>query len=125
MQTQRNLMKKLLALLFITLTLYAAEPVQYGAYYGDIKVKINNYNTYSENDVSSAGKVYLYKQKKEMVNYIYETKIAHIKSGLEAAKELAIKNKNAYFAIDNLTHQVVISENSVVVMSNYNVLAFD
>jgi len=118
-------MKKILLGIVIAINLFANEPLQYGAYYGNIKEKISNYNSYTENDVSSAGNVYLYKQKKETVNYIYETKIQHITSGLKAAKEFAILKKLKYFAIDNVTHQVVISENKVVVMTNYNVLAFD
>lgn len=105
--------------------LFAGDPQQYGAYYGNIKVKINNYNSYAENDVSSAGKLYLYKQKKDTVNYIYETKVKHITSGLEAAKKFAVKKGSKYFAIDHVTHQVSITENQVIVMTNYNVLAFD
>jgi len=105
--------------------LFAGEPQQYGAYYGDIKVKVNNYNSYAENDVSSAGNLYLYKQKKDTVNYIYETKVKHITSGLKTAKKFAIKKGSKYFAIDNVTHQVIITDNQVVVMTHYNVLAFD
>ena len=118
-------MKKILFGIIITISLFASDPIQYGAYYGDIKIKMNNYNNYPENDVSSAGNVYLYKQKKDTVNYIYETKVKHITSGLKAAKEFAIEKKAKYFAIDNITHEVILGENKVVVMTNYNVLTFD
>ena len=118
-------MKKALLIALIVLSVYAEEPQQYGAYYGNIKVTINNYNSYSENDVSSAGNVYLYKQNKDMVDYIYETKLQHIKNGLAAAKKYAVKNKSKYFAIDHVTNEVSITENKVVVMTNYNVLSFD
>ncbi len=118
-------MKKVLLGIIIAISLFASEPIQYGAYYGNIKVKINNYNSYTENDASSAGMLYLYKQKKDEVNYIYETKIQHITSGLAAAKKYAIKNKNKYFAIDHVTHRVIVTENKVIVLTNYNVLSFD
>ena len=118
-------MKKILWGIMVAGSLFAAEPLQYGAYYGDIKVKVNNYNSYAENDVSSAGKLFLYKQKKDTVNYIYETKVKHITSGLEAAKKFAIKKSSKYFAIDNVTHQVIVTDNQVIITTNYNVLAFD
>jgi len=118
-------MKRILLGMVIAINLFASEPLQYGAYYGNIKENIKIYSSYTENDVSSAGNLYLYKQKKDTVNYIYETKIQHITSGLKAAKEFAIKKKAKYFAIDNVTHQVIITENKVVVMTNYNVLAFN
>jgi hypothetical protein len=118
-------MKKIILYVFMAITLFAAEPIQYGAYYGDVKEKMSNINNYPDNDVSSAGNVYLYKQKIDLVNYIYDTKIKHIKSGLKSAKSNAIKNKAKYFAIDNVTHQVIITENKVVITTDYNVLSFD
>lgn len=118
-------MTKILLGLLVAFSLYASEPVQYGAYYGNIKEKMTNINSYPENDVASAGTLYLYQQKKNTVDYIYETKIKHLTDALKAAKEYAVKNKSKYYAVDNVTHQVIITENSVVIMTNYNVLSFD
>ena len=118
-------MKKILLGVILAVNLFAADPLQYGAYYGNIKEKMVNYHSYTENDVSSAGNVYLYKQKTDTVDYIYKTKIAHITTGLAAAKKFAISKKSKYFAVDNVTHQIVITDNKVVVMTSYNVLAFD
>ncbi len=118
-------MKIVLIGMVFVLSLFAGEPLQYGAYYGDIKVSLKNYHSYTENDASSAGNVYLFKQNKDTVNYIYETKIQHIKSGLAAAKKLAKENHNKYFAIDNVTHRVIVTDNQVIVLTNYNVLSFD
>ena len=118
-------MKKILLGILLTLSLFAAEPIQYGAYYGNIKTSMKNYNNYVNNNASSAGNLYLYKQGKSDLDYIYQTKNSHIKTGLDEAKKLAIKHKNKYFAIDHITHQVIITENKVVVLTNYNVLAFD
>jgi len=67
-------MKKILLGAIIAINLFASEPLQYGAYYGNIKVNMKNYNSYSKNDASSAGMVYLYKEKKDDINYIYDTK---------------------------------------------------
>ena len=118
-------MKKIVLGMIIALSLYAAEPVQYGAYYGNVKVSMKNYNSYVNNNASSAGVLYLYNNKKSDVDFIVQTKQSHISKGLKEAKELAIKNKNKYFAIDNVTHQVIVTENKVIVLTNYNVLAFD
>ncbi len=118
-------MKKFLLVAFMAVCIFAGEPIQYGAYYGNIKDKIKNYYSYTENDVSSAGMLYLYKQKKNIVDYIYETKIDHIKRGLEEAKQFAIKKKSKFFAIDNVKHQVIVNENQVIIMTDYNILAFD
>ena len=86
---------------------------------------MKNYNNYLTNNASSAGNVYLYKQNKNDIDYIVETKNSHIKTGLSEAKKLATKNKNKYFAIDNVTHQVIVTENKVIVLTNYNVFSFD
>ncbi len=118
-------MKKILFIMLLAATLFAAEPLQYGAYYGDIKVKMKDYNSYPGNNASSAGNVYLFKQKKNDIDYIFESKQSHINAGLKEAKELAIKNKNRYFAIDNVNHEVIITDNQVYVLTNYNVLSFD
>ena len=118
-------MKRILLGAIIAINLFAGEPAQYGAYYGNIKISLKNYNNYPTNNASSAGNVYLYKQNKNDVDYIVETKNSHIMAGLAEAKELAIKNKNKYFAIDNVTHQVIATENKVIVSTDYNVLSFD
>ena len=118
-------MKKILLGAALAVCLFAGEPVQYGAYYGDLKISIKNYSNYPSSNASSAGNLYLYKQKKNDVDYIVETKNSHIKAGLSEAKEYAKKNKNKYFAIDNVTHQVIATENKVIVLTNYNVLSFD
>lgn len=118
-------MRKIIILVFAVLTLYSAEPIQYGSYYGNIKDKMKDFYSYPENDVSSAGFIYLYNKNIKNVDYIYKTKIEHIKNGLKTAKEYAIKKRKKYFAIDNITHQVVITENQIIVMTHYNVLAFD
>jgi len=118
-------MKKILLGIIVAVNLFAADPIQYGAYYGDIKTKVSNYYSYAENDASSAGSVYLYKQKTSTVNYIYDTKLKHIKNGLAAAKKYAIEQGSKYFAIDNVTHQVIVTEHKVYVLTHYNVLAFD
>lgn len=118
-------MKKILLVIAITISLFAAEPIQYGGYYGNIKVNMKDYNNYLTSNASSAGKVYLYKQNKSDLDFIVQTKQSHIKTGLDEAKKLAIKHKNKYFAIDHVSHQVIITENQVVVLTNYNVLAFD
>lgn len=118
-------MNKILLGLIVAINLFAADPVQYGAFYGDIKYKISNNSSYPENDASSAGNVYLFKQKIDTVNYIYDTKVSHISNGLKKAKAFAIKNKLQNYAIDNVTHQVILGENTVVVLTNFNVLAFD
>jgi len=122
---ERITMKRVLISLFALVTLLSAEPIQYGAYYGDIKVSLKNYNSYVDNDASSAGTLYLYKKDMKVVDYIYKTKIEHIKTGLNSAKKLAEKNGNKYYAVDNITHQVIVTENSVIVLTNYNVLSFD
>jgi len=118
-------MKKFLLIIFASVYIFAAQPIQYGAYFGDIKVSIKNYSSYPSGNASSAGTLYLYKQKKNDLDYIYETEQSHRSEGLKEAKELAIKNNNKYFAIDNVSHQVVVTENKVMVISNYNVLSFD
>jgi len=118
-------MKKILLGIIVAVNLFAAEPIQYGAYYGNIKVNMKNYNNYLTNDGSSAGNMYLYKQGKSDLDYIAETKQSHISTGLSSAKELAIKNKNKYFAVDHVTHQVIVTENKVIILTNYNVLSFD
>ena len=118
-------MKKILLGIAITISLFAAEPIQYGAYYGNIKVNMKNFSHFVTYDASSAGNVYLYKQSINDIDYILQTKESHIKNGLADAKKLAIKNKNKYFAIDHIVHQVIVTENKVIVSSNYNVLSFD
>ncbi len=118
-------MKKILLGAVIAVCLFAEDPIQYGAYFGDIKVSIKNYNSYPSANASSAGNVYLYQQNKSDLDYIYETQNQHRKDGLVEAKELATKNGNKYFAIDNMTHQVIVTENKVIVLTNYNVLSFD
>ncbi len=118
-------MKKMTAAVFFTAVLMAAEPVQFGAYYGDIKVQISNYNSYPNQQARSAGQLYLYKQGKSDIDFIVESKQAHIEAGLEEAKALAKKNGNKYFAIDRVTHQVTVTENSIIVLTDYNVLSFD
>jgi len=118
-------MKKILLGIVITVSLFAGEPLRYGAYYGNIKVNIKNYNSYPTNKASSAGNVYLYKQNKNDVDFIAQTKQSHISTGLDEAKKLATKNKNKYFAIDHVTHQVAVTESKVIVLTNYNVLSFD
>jgi hypothetical protein len=118
-------MKKILLGTIIAVNLLAGEPTQYGAYYGNLKVSMKNYNNYPSSNASSAGYVYLYKQNKNDVDYIVETKTSHIKAGLSEAKKLAVENQNKYFAIDNVTHQVIATENKVIVLTNYNVLSFD
>jgi len=118
-------MKKILLVLILTVGIFAGEPEQYGAYYGNIKTSMKNYNNYLTNNASSAGYVYLYKQDKSDLDYIFQTKDSHIKTGLSEAKKLALKHKNKYFAIDHVTHQVIVTENKVIVLTNYNVLAFD
>lgn len=118
-------MKKVLLGLVIAMSLFATEPVQYGGYYGNIKVSMKNYNNYLTSNASSAGNVYLYNQSKSDLDYIVQTKQSHIETGLDEAKKLAVKHKNKFFAIDHVTHQVIVTENKVIVLTNYNVLAFD
>ena len=118
-------MKKILLGIIIAVSLFAGEPIQYGAYYGNIKVSMKDYNSYPSHDGSSAGTLYLYKNNKSNLDFISEVKNSHIETGLSQAKELALKNKNKYFAIDHVTHQVVITENSIIVLTDYNVLSFN
>tara|TARA_R110002033_G_scaffold9973_2_gene32840 strand:- start:1200 stop:1553 length:354 start_codon:yes stop_codon:yes gene_type:complete len=117
-------MKRILLLLLVCINLMYAEVAFYGAYYGDIKEKITNFNNYPEHGVSSAGKVYLYKNKINSVDYIYNTKVEHINEAIKRAKEFAKEKKYKYYAVDNIHHQIIIDDNTITVMTDYNVLAF-
>ena len=120
-------MKKLVILLF-TLFLFASEgPYSVGAYYGNIKLKIKDLALYSypSNSYAYAGKLYLYKNKKDIADYITEKKIALIASALDEAKKFAKEKHKKFYAIDNIKFDIKLTDNIVYVFVDYNVLAFD
>ena len=119
-------MKKIFLLLLLSLGLYANEPMSFGATYGNIKLPDKRIIvSYPNNYISSAGNVYLYKNKIGKIDFISNKKINHIKIALEEAKKYAKSKSKKYFAIDNLVHDVIINENEIFVITDYNVLAFD
>lgn len=117
--------KVILGILLLTNILMAKEIQFHGAFYGDLKTKMSSWVNYPENDVNTAGTLYLYKNKIEKYKFIYEKKSKHITNAIEEAKKLAKEKKYSKYAVDNIQHQVIISENEVVVMTNYNVIAFE
>ncbi|MDY0121216.1 MAG: hypothetical protein RBR54_04670 [Sulfurimonas sp.] len=119
------MIKKTILGILVATQLLGAEPLSYGAARGDLKFSMQNLSIYPNQSSSSAGNLYLYKNNKSEVTYINETKNDHIISALEEAKQQAKDKNKAYYAIDNVTHQVIMTENQVVVLTDYNVLAFD
>ena len=97
----------------------------YGAYYGDIKDKIENYQHYPDNRANSAGFVYLKNKKISNIQYIVDKKIDQIDAAMRVAKEYANEKKYRKYAVDNIKHQVIFTEKKVIVMTDYNVIVFN
>ncbi|WP_456451510.1 hypothetical protein [Hydrogenimonas sp.] len=93
----------------------AGEPLRMGAYYGPVPAKIafDDRDGYPLHYATWAGNVYLYKQNKEVNEWVNETKTTMIKEALADAKAYAKKNGYKYFAVDNMRFQVVHTENVV------------
>lgn len=117
-------MKKLL-LTILSMGVLFAEPLYYGAYYGDIKEKMTNWNNYPAQAINSAGTLYLLNNDIKTYQYIIDKKSQHINDAVEEAKKYAKKEKFGKCALDNITHQVIIDESQVIVMTDYNVIGFD
>ena len=117
--------KVILGLILVSNILLAKDVTFYGAFYGDLKSELSSWSTYPTNDIGTAGLVYLYKKKIEKHQFIYNKKSQHISNAIKEAKKYAKENNYSKCAIDNIEHQVIISKNEVVVMTNYNVIAFE
>jgi len=118
-------MKKIIVMVFLGLNFLYAEPAFYGAYYGNIKENMKTWNNYPNNRISYAGKVYLYKENIKSIDYIVTSKSEQIDAAIKEAKEYAKKNKFTKCAIDNIVHQVIMDENTITIMTDYNVIGFN
>lgn len=115
----------LVAFLLTSSFAFANEPQFKGAYFGEVKNKMDSWSVYPNNSVSWAGNVYLYKNKIDENTYISDSKDKHITSAISEAKKYAIENKYGKYALGNIRHQVIISENKVMILTDYNVFAFE
>ena len=120
-------MKKLLFIFFAVLLFAGEGPYNAGAYYGNIKIKIKDIDFYSypSSSYAYAGKLYIYKKKKDIADYILEKKIELMKKALNEAKDYAKEKHKKFYGIDNIRFDVKITENVVYIFVDYNVLAFD
>lgn len=118
-------MKKIILGVALTMQLFAAEPISFGAAHGDIKFNTPSLLMYPSHTTSFAGNTWMYKNNKDVHTYIAETKADHIVAGLEEAKKYASEKNKKYYAIDNVIHQVIMDESRVIVTTDYNVLVFD
>ncbi len=117
-------MKKLL-FLFLSMGVLFAEPLYYGAYYGDIKEKMTKWNNYPAQAINSAGRLYLLNNNIEIYQYIIDKKSQHINDAVKDAKKYAKEEKFSKCGLDNIKHQIIMDDNQVIVMTDYNVIGFD
>jgi hypothetical protein len=118
--------KAFLALILCTAALAAGEVYRMGAYFGPLPAKIDfdKRDGYPLHYATWAGNVYLYKQDKEINEWVGENKTRMIKEALSDAKAYAEKNGYRYFAVDNMRFQVVHTENVVELYFDSNVVVW-
>ncbi|WP_353661634.1 hypothetical protein [Hydrogenimonas sp. SS33] len=125
MRTGKYLLPLLLA---AATTLCAADkaPLRMGAYYGSIPAKIDfdRRDGYPLHYGVWAGNLYLYKQKKEIQEWVGEMKTKMIKEALSDAKAYAKEHGYRYFAVDNMHFQVLHTENRVELYFDGNAVAW-
>lgn len=103
------------------------KPISVGAYFGSapISADFTGRNHYPQSYAMWAGVVWLYKNKKDASDWVLETKAGMINRAMNEAKELALKNGNRYYAVENMHFQVVHTENVVTLYLDCNVIAWN
>jgi len=103
-----------------------AEAVRMGAYIGQLPAKIDfdRRDGYPLHYGTWAGNVYLYKQNKEVQEWVGEMKTKMIKEALSASKSYAESNGYRYFAVDNIHFQVVHTDNAIELYFDGNVVVW-
>jgi len=101
-------------------------PIQMGAFIGQLPLKVDRSksNGYPEHFGAWAGNLYLYKHKLEIQEWVNKNKTSMIKAALKNAKEYAKSNAYKYFAIDNITFQIIHTENKAELFFDCNIIAW-
>lgn len=104
-----------------------SEPVQRGAFLGQLPINIDRSksNGFPQNFVSWAGNAYLFDKKIKVNTWVSQEKDSMIFLGLKRAKEYAKSEGYKYFAIDNITFQVVHTDSKVELFFDCNVIAWN
>lgn len=116
---------KALILLAVSVMLFAAEPVWYGAAFGNYQGSLNNWKKVPYNTFKWAGKIYLFKQDKDEAQWAVDTKQELMLEAKAFALKLAKEGKAQKYAVDNLRFQVVETENRITVYLDCNCIVGD
>ncbi len=97
-----------------------------GAFIGQLpaNIDLSRRNGFPLSYGTWAGNLYLYKNKLEIQEWINKQKIDMIKAALNEAKEYAKSQDHKYFAIDNITFQIIHTENKVELFFDCNIIAW-
>ena len=104
----------------------ANEPIFLGVFLGEYPGGLTDKSWigYPSHNASSAGSLYLYNNESNSVKYITAQKNLFIKQARKEAKELAVSENKRQFAIQNLSFQIVKTEQSTELYADYYVLAW-
>jgi len=117
-------------LIIITSTVNAnakdLEPIQMGAFIGQLPLKVDRSksNGYPLHYGTWAGNLFLYKKKLEIQEWVNQNKTTMIKAALKEAKKYAQSNTYKYFAIDNITFQIIQTKNQAELFFDCNIIAW-
>jgi len=102
------------------------EPIQMGAYIGTIpnNIDLSRRNGYPIHYGTWAGNLYLYKNKLEIQEWVNTNKGNMIKKALNSAKVYAKSEGYKYFAIDNITFQIIHTDNQAELFFDCNIIAW-
>ncbi len=121
-------MKKLVVILglFFSSALFANEPSFSGAFFSDYPGGVSDKNWIGTmgNKAFSAGNLYLYQNKISSINYITNQKSSTLTQAIEEAKKFAISHGKNFYAVTNLAFQIIQTENTVELYSDYYILAW-
>ncbi|EKO3379629.1 hypothetical protein ACEQ7L_000773 [Vibrio fluvialis] len=112
--------------LFFSSIVFAAEPSFSGVFYSDYPGGLSDksWTGYPSHNASYAGNGYLFQKNTDSVNYVSNQKNLFIKNAREEAKEFAVSNKKNSYAVLNMSFQVVRTENTTELYTDYYVVAW-
>jgi hypothetical protein len=101
-------------------------PVQMGSYIGalPLNIPLAKRNGFPMHYGTWAGNLYLYQNKLEIQQWVFNQKQSMIKAALGDAKEYAIKNKFKFYAVDNITFQVLHTESKAELFMDCNIIVW-
>lgn len=107
-------------------TAFATEPAFMGVFLGELPYDKSNLNWigYPQNYGSSAGAVYLYNNNIDTITFVSGRKAYIIKEAKKEAVELAKQEGKTSYSITNLSFQVIRTENTTEVYSDFYIIAW-